>query len=527
MPILIKKDKKAELAREQKQDSETELKEARKEVPELKKSDVKTQVLDTYQFTSRNIPITITINKHPDHFVPLYDIDIASISKNTEIILEKVRKELIEKVNIGMIEITEAKESGIIEEKFSKTINQLIKKYFPDADEKTIQFLTSYLVEKSLGLGPIEILMNDSHLEEIAINSAHEPVWVYHRKFGWLKTSISIPVEEQTRHYATMIGRKSGRQITLLEPLMDATSTSGDRVNATLIPISTYGNTITIRKFASKPWTITDFLSKKAISVQGAALIWLSIQYELSMLFTGGTGSGKTSMLNVASSFFPPNQRIISIEDTRELQLPKYLHWVPMLTRLPNPEGKGEVSMLDLLVNSLRMRPDRIAVGEIRRKKEAEVLFEAIHTGHSVYATVHANDTKETITRLTNPPIDISKTLIPAISVIVVMYRNRRTGDRRVFQISEIGDDASYNVLYQLDIKAGELKKVNNSQSLYTTLSVFTGMSKKDIDQDLEEKEMVLNWVVKQNINDVDEVGKIMAKYYTDKEQLMKLIKGK
>ena len=121
-------------------------------------------------------------------------------------------------------------------------------------------------------------------------------------------------------------------------------------------------------------------------------------------------------------------QRIISIEDTRELTLPVSLHWVPMETRLPNPEGKGEVTMLDLVVNSLRMRPDRIIMGEIRRKREAEVLFEAMHTGHSVYATLHANDVDETIARLTNPPIDVPKQLLSSVNMLAVMNRNRRTG---------------------------------------------------------------------------------------------------
>src|SRR3989338_751865 len=126
--------------------------------------------------------------------------------------------------------------------------------------------------------------------------------------------------------------------------------------------------------------------------------------------------------------------------------------------------------MLDLLVNSLRMRPDRIIVGEIRRKREAEVLFEAIHTGHSVYATVHANNVQETITRLTNPPIEIPKTMLPAVSMIVVQYRNRRTGLRKTFQIAEIMPDSEPNVIMQLDTKTGKMKKVSESKALFETL---------------------------------------------------------
>jgi flagellar protein FlaI len=305
---------------------------------------------------------------------------------------------------------------------------------------------------------------------------------------------------------------------------MDAHLKGGDRVNATLEPISVQGNTITLRKFAAKPWTITDFINDSTISTEAAALIWLGVQYELSTLISGGTATGKTSMLNVVANFFPPNQRIISIEDTREIQLPKFLHWVPMVTRLPNPEGKGEVSMLDLLVNSLRMRPDRIIVGEIRRKREAEVLFEAIHTGHSVYATVHANDAHETITRLTNPPIEIPKTMLPAISMIVVQYRNRRTGVRKTFQIAEIMPDSEPNVLLQLNIRKGVLQKVANSKSLMSTIEMFTGFTKSEITKSLNEKAAILKWMVKHNVNTVDTVGRIMAEYYTNEDNLMSYV---
>ena len=489
----------------------------------LKKEDVK--LIATYDFISDMIPITIKIYKKKGEFVPIYDVSISSISKNTEIILEKIREELTTQVNLGMVDILVTKDTGIIEQKFIDTITNLINKHFPDADERTANFLKSYLIQRSLGLGSIEILMDDINLEEIAVNSADQPVWVYHKRHGWLKTTIMLENEDQTRHYATMIGRRVGRQLTILEPLMDAHLKGGDRVNATIEPISAGGNTITLRKFAAKPWTITDFISDGTISTEAAALIWLGVQYELSTLISGGTATGKTSMLNVVANFFPPNQRIISIEDTREIQLPKFLHWIPMVTRLPNPEGKGEVSMLDLLVNSLRMRPDRILVGEIRRKAEAEVLFEAIHTGHSVYATVHANDAAETITRLSNPPIDIPRSMLPAISMIIVQYRNRRTGTRKTFQIAEILPNAEPNVLIQLDIRKGILKKVANSKALLGTIEMFTGYTRNELNKSLNEKAAVLKWIVKNKIDAVDTVGRVMAEYYTDKDNLMGYVK--
>jgi flagellar protein FlaI len=337
---------------------------------------------------------------------------------------------------------------------------------------------------------------------------------VYHKKHGWLKTNIIIPTEEHIKHLSTTIGRDVGRQINILEPLMDSSLETGERVNATLTPISSKGNTITIRKFAEKPWTVTDFIKSNTISASGAAMIWQAMQYELSALIAGGTGSGKTSMLNVISNFFPPNQRIVSIEDTREITLPKTLHWVPMCTRLPNPEGKGEVTMLDLVVNSLRMRPDRIIVGEIRRQREAEVLFEAIHTGHSVYATIHANDARETITRLTNPPIEVPKMMLPALSMIVVQHRNRRTGFRRTFQIAEVLEDGGYNILKQLDLKSDKLLDQNRSKSIIETLGMHVGLSQQELQKDLKEKEDLIKGLVKQNMTDLHKIGETVAEYY-------------
>jgi len=208
----------------------------------------------------------------------------------------------------------------------------------------------------------------------------------------------------------------------VLDPLLDAHLITGDRANATLFPISGRGNTITIRRFRRDPWTVTDLIKNKTTSSEVMALIWMGMQYELNLILSGGTGSGKTSFLNVCLPFIQPNHRILSIEDTRELSLPSFLHWIPMTTREPNPEGKGAVEMLDLLVNSLRMRPDRIIVGEVRRQREAEVMFEAMHTGHSVYTTLHANTADETIRRLVNPPIEVPTTMLEAVHLNVVMY---------------------------------------------------------------------------------------------------------
>jgi len=163
------------------------------------------------------------------------------------------------------------------------------------------------------------------------------------------------------------------------------------------------------------------------------------------------------------------------------------------------------------------MRPDRIIMGEIRRKEEAEVLMEAMHTGHSVYGTIHANNAEETIARLTNPPIDIPKEMIPAVSVILVQNRNRRTGTRRTLQIAEILPNGNPRILMQMNVENDTLEKINSSEVLFERLKLYTGLSEDSLDKDLKKKAKVLNWMIKNNIENVDDVGAIISKYYSEK----------
>jgi flagellar protein FlaI len=221
------------------------------------------------------------------------------------------------------------------------------------------------------------------------------------------------------------------------------------------------------------------------------------------------------------AGLIPSNQRIVTIEDTRELTLPSFLHWVPMTVREANPEGKGEVTMLDLMVNALRQRPDRIIVGEIRRQREAEVMFEAMHTGHSVYATIHADNSEQTISRLTNPPINVPKAMLDALSGVVVAFRHRRFNIRRVLEFAEVDNDGEANVLYRWDVKSDRVKGVSKMSRLAQTLSLYAGLDEKEIEADVEQKVNILNWMVKNNYDDVDQVGRIVSHYYVEPSEVL------
>jgi len=913
--------------------------------------------------------------------------------------------------------------------RFAQKANKMIDKLLPGTNPQMKQFLIGSLLHEMLGLGRIELLLNDPELEEIVVNSSKEPIWVYHKKYGWLKTNIYVATEEQIENYASIIARRVGRQISTLKPLLDAHLITQERANATLFPVSSHGNTLTIRKSAQKAWTITDFIANRTMTSEIAAFFWLCFQYELNAIIAGGTASGKTALLNTLMPFIQPYHRIISIEDsvsgdseilikkdgriekrkigelidgyveksglwswdgaeicrdvdfevlspdsnnnlvfvkprslirhktnkdmyevrtatgrkievtedhslfsmdeqgelvevrpknlsngdriatvrkipeargifeinllehldgfkdyfvkgtaiarklkkhkgwlkeevgkekanrwirngfvrtdilkklmekgvrfsdedlselrlltkratrykrsvfpvrfeltnrflefmglwvgdgsydncnknrvilttknreieeivrgignefgitvslmndccsyslnsrilyklmkdvlgfdgysdtktipnfifnlsneqlgfflrelfsadgcvkpheisyssqsrkllkdvqtlllrfgivsnifsykrkdrciemsisgfadkivfykkigfiqfekmealesiikkrkriyskndvipfrkslfegfglpgiysrkkanvgrgyleslslkgdflklfwdkiisvrriekdgyvydistpkfekfvcnniilhnTRELFLPEFLHWVPLTTREPNPEGKGEVTMLDLMINSLRMRPDRIVVGEIRRARQAEVLFEAMHTGHSVYATLHADTAEQALRRLTNPPIQIPMIMMESLHLLSVQYRDRRLGIRRIFQLGEIipsGESekevsVKVNILYRCKSN-GEIVAHDECIRLFDVLGMHTGMSERELIEDIGKRMDILEWMTENNITTVNTVGKVIAEFYRDPEYILNIV---
>ena len=484
------------------------------------------KVKEQYNLKAGKIPVVVEIADTGD-YVLHYNIRIPEISATTRVVLNDVKSKLVADMEIETREILDSRLFAELKERFRKDAERALGSELPRMKQDVKEMLSSQIVNEMVGLGDLELFLADDNLEEIVVNSAREPAWVYSKKYGWLKSNIEMGNEEAIQNLSSRIARLVSREITSAEPLLDAHLTTGDRVNATLFPISTAGNTITIRRFSRIPWTIVHLMDPKVKTVQMdvAALLWLAMEYELSMLVAGGTASGKTTLLNALMPFVPPNHRVITIEDTRELNLPSFLHWVPLNTRPPNPRGEGEVGMLDLVENSLRMRPDRIVVGEVRRKREAEVLFEAMHTGHSVYGTFHAERAYQVVKRLTNPPMDVPKTVMESLHMIIVQYRNRRTGARRTFEVAEIlaseGDEPEINILYRWDAKTDTIKPVNKSRRIIEEIEMHTGYSEADINKNLKEKIDVLSWLLEKEIKDVESVGRVVSEYYMDKDRVL------
>ncbi len=486
-------------------------------------------VVENYKVEGDNVEGEVTITKDKGS-VPVYSLITPKPEVGTAAYLEQIKSELLREVSLTTQEVLDIKLMAGLKKKFYDLALKLIKERIPRINDAKAMEFAGLMVQDLLGMGDIELVLKDEQLEEICVNSSNDCIWMYHKKYGWCRSNLQIPTEARIWDYASLIGRRVGRQITSQDPLLDAYLPSGDRVNATLAPISMFGNTITIRKFARKPWTITDLIKSNTISEEVASFIWLAMQYELNILVSGGTGAGKTSMLNVLCAFLPQNQRVISIEQTREIVLPSYLQWVPLVVREGMRDGKGGVSMLDLMVNSLRMRPDRILVGEIRRAEEAEVLFEAMHTGHSVYATMHAETVFETFKRLVSPPIELPEVVLESLHFVISMYRDRRSGIRRLFEIGELipsdkGEDVRANIIYRWRSSTDKIEEENPSVRLLETIRTYTRMDDDEIKGSIKERIKVLHWMTKSGINTVDGVGKIITEYYDSPDDLVKRIK--
>lgn len=234
-------------------------------------------VLDSYNVKVGDLEVSVRIFKNKEDIIPNYNIRITNISPATNIILNRIRDEFISEMKFGEMKISEEKQRTSLQDRFKEEIRKLIKKYFPTIDESNFKLIVQYIIQQDLGLGDLEVMLHDPNLEEIVVNGSKENVRVYHRKLGWLLTNVRIPTEDKIRHYATTIAKDIGKEITILDPLLDAHLLSGDRVNATLKPISTFGNTITIRRFRNVPWSITDFMINKTVNPEIGAMIWQAV----------------------------------------------------------------------------------------------------------------------------------------------------------------------------------------------------------------------------------------------------------
>jgi len=483
----------------------------------------KAQVLDAYG--------NVRILKVKGEPVPIYEVKMPKLTSDEEEILRRIRERAITEIQVDPTAIADPEERRRI---FMNAVRRMIKEAAPTFSEGRVEILTSLIVQAMIGYDRLDPLVRDDNLEEIMVIGTNRPVYVWHRRFNMCKTNIIFSTDREILNIIERIARQVGRRIDQQSPLLDARLPDGSRVNATIPPISLDGPTITIRKFKKDPLTVIDLIKYGTMNTDIAAFLWILVDglgvKPANVLVSGGTGSGKTTTLNSLSLFIPPSERVITIEDTAELQL-SVEHWIRLETRPPNIEGKGEVTMDDLVKNTLRMRPDRIIVGEVRGP-EARTMFTAMNTGHDgCMGTIHANSSRETITRLESPPMSVPRIMIPALDIILmqVRFHSRKKGTiRRITEIAEVsgieGENVQLNKLYRYDPAKDELVPTGVPSKVLNTLAHHTGLSIRELELEREKRKVILEWMVEKGIRSIQEVGYYIRQFYIDEEALLEKI---
>ena len=435
-----------------------------------------------------------------------------------------IKKLLMCELSVSLKDIKSKKDAEI---KLRKKIVSLVRKYNLEIPTRNLSKIAYYATRDFIHLGKIEPLMRDHMVEEISCDGTGIPIYIWHREYESIPTNIVFSTDKELNNYARKVSYLCGKHVSTANPIIDATLPDGSRINLTLgHEITKRGSTFTIRRFRADPITVVDLIKFETMSSDIAAYLWYIAEKNATMLVAGGTASGKTTTLNALGSFIRPGQKIVSIEDTQELNLP-HENWIPAVSRQNFTDGKiGEINQFDLLRAALRQRPDIIIVGETRGR-EAYTLFQAMATGHGGFSSIHADSVDATLTRLASAPMDIPKTLIANTLDVITLQLKIRIKDksiRKVIQISEIsGIDESTNEITTHEIfKWDPILDVHNfagNSIVLNKIKERTGESMSKINDELQRRKITLEWMVKNNIREHKDVAKNILEFYSDPER--------
>ena len=397
--------------------------------------------------------------------------------------------------------------------------------------------LTYYITRDFVGYGVVDTLMNDQHIEDVSCDGVGIPLFVFHNKFESIKTNIVFIEENDLNSFVISLGQRCGKQLSVSNPILDGTTPEGHRVQATYArEITTRGASFTIRRFKEKPFTPVELIKYGTASPEIVAYLWLSVEHGESAIICGGTASGKTATLNAMSLFIPPGAKVVTMEDTREINLP-HENWIPGTTRSGvgerGPDGKaaGEIDMYDLVRAALRQRPNYIIVGEVRGK-ETYTMFQAMATGHTTFSTMHADSVKGMVNRLENPPINCPRILLTALRNVIIQTHARVGMDmvRRIKQLIEIvgfepeTNELISNTVYEWD-QASDKFIFKGHSFLFDKIMEMKNLTHEELQQEFERRVDIVKYMVSKDISDHREIWGLIREYYKDSKGTAEMVR--
>lgn len=489
---------------------------------DLTKVDVKYPLLEPFAYAH--------VKWLPEEKKLFYNIEEPELTPKEKETLKKIEAALTEIIDVKITKFEESKATEYLQKKITKVMENM----GISPPKKSFIKMMYYIIRDFIGLNEIEPLMKDPYIEDLGCPGLNNAVYLVHRKLGSLETSIIYKDLDYLNNFVIKLSERCGRYISYAKPLLDGTLPDGSRVQATLAKdVTTKGPTFSIRKFRRNPFSPVDMLNLKTSSPDMLAYLWFLVEHSASMIVCGGVSTGKTCFLNSISMFIPPEEKIVSIEDVRELNIP-HINWIPATSRvgfgIPEVSGRryGEVTLFDLLKESFRMKPDYTIVGEVRGK-EAYVMFQGMASGNPSLGTMHAGSVEDMIKRLQTPPIELSPSLIEALDVIVVLVNAKEKGKsaRRAKDIVEIQSvDPSTGKPHTIKTfswipSVDEYKNDTSKSQLLRRISFESGIPYPKILEELENRKKIIEWMKRYNVVQYDEVCKLINLYYKDPKTLM------
>jgi len=465
--------------------------------------------------------VRITLNRETNSY--LYEVIEPQLNEVEAEMLQFLKDTVGKTLDYTLDEATKKDK----EEYLAKSIDSLLLSRGIKITDVSKERVMYYLIRDFVGYGLIDVMMIDSAIEDVSCDGTRVPIYIFHRKHQSMRSNIMFKNDDEANSFIIGLAQKCGKTISVAEPLLDATVPDGSRLQATLArEVTTRGTSFTIRRFRDNPYTPCDLMKMKTMPVDLVAYLWLAIENGESMFVVGGTASGKTTTLNALFLFIPPQMKIVSIEDTREINIP-HENWIAGLTRQGGAKSGGtktvsDIDMFELMRAAMRQRPNYLIVGEVRGK-EAYTLFQAMATGKTVYSTIHADSVRSMVHRLENPPIELPRLLLSSLNLVLLQGQVKvaRQMTRRVKGIIEIvGIEPETNELITNTVfswnPANDQFSYNGHSFLFEKIMSAKNLTSDQMKDEYQGRMDVLQYMMKVNVKNHMEFAKIISGYYRD-----------